>query len=324
MGSPGKHAMLKIMQLGMNSSDMVGSLRIFSEVFGFVNAGGQALWGPPIRVQSLQDGDRAMLWWLLGRERGVQLELFHHSSPKQRPLRPDWRPSDLGWVRFGVAVSDFDAALRALGSNGIAPLAEPVMRDGLRRVSFREPYVGCVVEILEDGPAARWSVAGDERLPALVYATSSVSDVVSARSHYEQVLGMTVAEIDLLHQPGDEACWGIDGAVRRGFLAHLGGVWLEIVEYQSPRGRPKPVDYRTSDQGIVNVGLRAETAGEAIATFDRLAASGLLSPHRVEGDGLVSGYITDFEREIEIVALPDRFDAMLGFEPSDPFIAAMT
>ena len=316
--------MLKIMQIGMNSSDMAGSLRIFSEVFGFVNAGGQALWGPPIRVQSLQESDRAIIWWLLGRERGVQLELFHHSSPRQRPLRSDWRPNDLGWVRFGAAVPDFDAALGALASNGITPLAKPVVRDGLRRVSFREPFIGCIIEILEDGLAAPWKAVGDERLPALVYATSSVSNIASARAHYEQVLGMTVEDIDRLHQPEDEACWGLDGASRQGFLAHLGGVRLEIVEYQSPRGRPKPADYRTSDQGIVNVGLRAETPDEAIETFDRLAASGLVPPHRGDGDGLVSGYITDFEREIEIVALPASLDAMIGFEPADPFIAGLS
>lgn len=316
--------MLKIMQIGMNSSDMAGSLRILSEVFGFINAGGQALWGPPIRVQSLQDSDRAIMWWLLGRERGVQLELFYHSSPRQCPLRSDWRPNDLGWVRFGAAVPDFDAALRALASNNITPLAKPVVRDGLRRASFRELFIGCVVEILEDGPTAPWKTVGDERLPALVYATSSVSDLASARVHYEQVLGMTVEDIDRLHQPEDEACWGLDGASRQGFLAHLGGVRLEIVEYQSPRGRPKPEDYRTSDQGIVNVGLRAETPDEAIETFDRLAASGLVSPHRSDGDGIVSGYITDFEREIEIVALPAKLDAMIGFGPADPFIAGLS
>jgi catechol 2,3-dioxygenase-like lactoylglutathione lyase family enzyme len=315
--------MLKIVQIGMNSSDMAGSLRLFSEVFGFINAGGQALWGPPIRVQALQDGDRAIIWWLLGRERGVQLELFHHSRPQQRPLRPDWRPNDLGWVRFGAAVADFDAALRALESNGIAPLAAPVTRDGLRRVSFREPYIGCIVEIFEDGPAVFWTVAGDARLPALIYATSSVSDIASARRHYEQVLGMRIEPIDRLHQPGDEACWGLGGAERQGFLAHLGGVRLEIVDYRSPRGRPKPGDYRTSDQGIVNVGLRAGTCAEAVATFDRLAAAGLVSPHRSDGGGLVSGYITDFEREIEIVALPDALNAVIGFEPKDPFIVAM-
>jgi hypothetical protein len=313
--------MLKLMQIGLNTSDMAGTLRLLSEVCGFANAGGQILWGPAIRVQGLQPSDRALMWWLLGRREGMQLELFHHTSPPQRPLRADWRPNDLGWVRFGVAVADFDTALAALASNGITPLADPVVRYGLRRVSFREPYIGCVIELLEDGPETFWTTGGDTRLPVIVYATSSVSDIVSARHHYEQVLGMTIEDIDRLHGAGDEACWGLGGAERDGFLAHLGDVRLEIVAYRTPLGRPKPADYRTSDQGIVNVGLRADTPEEARRAFDRLAKAGLVSPYRADGGGMVSGYITAFEREIEIVALPREFDPIIGFTPSDPFLA---
>jgi catechol 2,3-dioxygenase-like lactoylglutathione lyase family enzyme len=315
--------MLSVAQIGMNTADMAGSLRLFSEVLGFVNAGGQVLWGPAIRVQALPDDSRAVMWWLLGREAGMQLELFQHTRPAQRPLRPDWRPCDLGWVRFGAAVPDFDAALAALSANGITLLAAPVTRDGLRRASFREPHIGCIVEILEDGPAAPWSLAGDERLPTIVYAASSVSDLASARHHYETLLGLTIEPIERLHRREDEACWGLGGATREGFLAHNGGVRLEIVAYRDPAGRSRPADYRTSDQGIVNVALSAGTPEEASMTFDRLAAHGLVSPHLGKGEGLVTGYITDPEREIEIVCLPPEVRRVIGFEPTTPFIAAM-
>jgi len=306
--------MLNVAQIGMNTADMAGSLRLLSEVFGFVNAGGQALWGPPIRVQGLPDESRAVMWWLLGRDPGMQIELFQHSRPAQRPLRADWRPCDLGWVRFGVAVADFDRALAALAANGIAPLAPPVARGGLRRLSFREPYVGCIVEMIEDGGSG---------LLAVLYATSSVSDIVSARRYYETVLGLTIEPIETLHASEDEACWGLPGAKREGFVAHCGGVRLEIVAYRDPVGRPKPADYRTSDQGIVNVALGADTPAEAEALFDRLAAAGLASPHIARGEGMVSGYITAFEREIEIVCLPPAMRRVIGFEPVTPFIAAM-
>ena len=36
---------LKVIQVGMNTSDMVGSLRLFHEAFGFVNAGSAGMWG---------------------------------------------------------------------------------------------------------------------------------------------------------------------------------------------------------------------------------------------------------------------------------------
>jgi len=306
--------MLKIAQIGMNTADMAGSLRLLSEVFGFVNAGGQVLWGPMIQVQALPEDSRAVMWWLLGSDPGMQLELFHHSRPAQRPLRADWRPSDLGWVRYGVAVADFDRALAALAANGIAPLAPPVVRDGHRRVCFREPHVGCVIEMME---------GATEGLPSVVYATSSVSDIASARTHYETVLGLTIEPLDTLHKPEDEACWGLSGATREGFVAHCGGVKLEIVAYRDPPGRPKPADCRTSDQGIVNVAIGTDTPAEAEALFDRLAAAGFVSPHIARGEGMVSGYITDFEREIEIVCLPPEVRRLIGFEPVTPFIAAM-
>lgn len=315
--------MLSVAQIGMNTADMAGSLRLLSDVFGFANAGAQGLWGPAVRVQALPDDARAVIWWLLGREGGMQLELFQHTRPAQRPLRPDWRPCDLGWVRFGATVADFDAALAAIAADGIAPLAPPVTRDGLRRASFREPYIGCVVEILEDGPGAPWPVPGDGHLPAIVYATSSVSDIASARHHYETLLGMTIEAIERLHIPEDETCWGLAGATRDGFVAHLGGVRLEIVAYRDPIGRPKPADYRTSDQGIVNVALSADTPEEASALFDRLARNGLISPHLGKAEGQVTGYITDFERELEIVCLPAEVRRLIGFEPATPFIAAM-
>jgi hypothetical protein len=306
--------MLSIAQIGMNTADMAGSLRLLSEVFGFVNAGGQALWGPAIRVQGLPDDSRAVMWWLLGRDPGMQLELFQHSRPAQRPLHADWRPCDLGWVRYGVAVADFDRALAALAANGIAPIAPPVVRDERRRLSFRDPYVGCIIEMLEDGA---------DGLPSVRYATSSVSDIASARHHYETALGLTIEPIETLHLPEDEACWGLPGAIREAFVAHCGGVRLEIVAYRDPLGRAKTADYRTSDQGIVNVALSTDTPAEAETLFDRLTAAGLASPHIARGAGLVSGYITAFEREIEIVCLPSAVRRVIGFEPVTPFIAAM-
>jgi len=85
-------------------------------VLGFSSAGGRPRWGAhAARLQELPTGDDTyvMLWWLVGRQRfGGQIELFHHTSPAQRPRRPDWQPSDLGWSRFGVVVPDFDRHLR--------------------------------------------------------------------------------------------------------------------------------------------------------------------------------------------------------------------
>jgi catechol 2,3-dioxygenase-like lactoylglutathione lyase family enzyme len=311
---------MKVMQIGMNTSDMAGSLRIASEVLGFRNAGGQGLWGPPIRIQSLPDESRAIMWWLLGRSNTMQLELFHHTNPVQRALRPDWRPNDLGWVRYGVAVPDFAASLSALAANGVGLIAPPQLRDGLRRAAFREPYVGMIIEIIEEGDALPWRVQGDRSLPFLVYATSSVSDLAGAERYYRDGMGMQIEPLETLHLPDDEALWGLQGMERRGFVAHLGDMRLEVVEYLTDRGRSKPSDYRVSDQGIVNVGFRGESVAEVDAAFARLAGMGHVPAHTGNSEGIRSGYITDYEREIEIIAVPDEIAAIIGFTPAAPFL----
>jgi hypothetical protein len=312
---------MRVIQLGMNTSDLPATLRLFSEAFGFTNAGGQALWGLSLRVQGLDERGRALIWWMVGREPGFQFEFFHHTRPAQRPLRADWRPNDLGCVRFGVAVADFDATLRGLHDNGIAPLAQPVTIDGLRRVSFREPYIGAVIEIMEDGPALPWrpDAAGNE--PFLVYAATSVADLQAAEHHYRDTLEMVIEPIERLHAPEHEAAWGLAGARRRGFLAHRGGVRIEVVEYLEPRGRPKADDYRTSDQGIVNFALGSRSTAEAEEVLGRLRDAGHVPGYTLRADNIVSAYITDFGYEVEVVALPSELDTILGFRPSTPFLA---
>ena len=50
---------------------------------------------------------------------------------------------------------------------------------------------------------------------ALVYATSSVSDLSAARHYYEQVIGLDIGPLEQLHGPEHEAMWGLAGAAHR-------------------------------------------------------------------------------------------------------------
>jgi catechol 2,3-dioxygenase-like lactoylglutathione lyase family enzyme len=314
---------LRAFQIGMNTSDLAGTLRLYSEAFGFANGGGSALWGELIRIQGLAPGSRALMWWLLGRQKLFQLEIFQHTAPAQRPLRADWRPCDHGWVRFGIAVKDFDRCLAALESNGVKPLTAPMTTNGLRRVAFRDPYVGAMVEVMEDGQGLTgyevdWP-SGDA--PAVVYAASSVSDLDAARVHYRDTLGFEIEPIELLHAPAHEALWGLTGAQRDGFLVRVGDLRLEIVQYRDPVGRPRPADYRCSDQGIVNTAVATRDVAVVAAAFERLAATGLEPPYKVTGPGTLAGYIIAPEREMEYVAMPEEMDAVIGLVPTLPLLA---
>ncbi len=312
---------LKLIQIGMNTADLPGTLELFTEAFGFKNAGSQVILGSLIQIQGLDTSAHALMWWLVGAQPRLQLEFFHHTKPAQRPLRADWTPADHGWTRFGIAVERFDRALEEMAKRGIAPIAGVTTVQGLRRSAYRDPAVGAIVEVMEDGDSLR-ALGGRKASPALVYASSSVSDLEAARAYYTEVLQLPLAQGAELHPAGADALWGLKDARSESFLVDAGGVLLEIVQYSSPRGRPRAADYRTSDQGVVNVALGALDKPPIEAAFKRLAAAGHKPPYLVDVGDLLAGYIIDAEREVELAVIPESLEVALGFAPISPFLGA--
>jgi hypothetical protein len=303
---------VSIVQIGLNTLNLSGSLRLFSEVFGFSNAGGNVLWGDTIAVQGLTPRDHAVIWWLVGAAPFFQLELFNHGNPRARPQRADWRPCDHGWVRFGLAVRDLDRVATAL-----ARLRIPVLGKsggmGLRRLAFRDPHIGCIIEAQESNQAD---------CPTLTYATSSVADIGKARYFWGEVVGVSLEPLENLHHPSDEGLWGLAGAQREGFLARFGNRVLEIVEYCDPQGRPRATDHVIADQGIMNLALASRGHRVISELIGRVRAAGH-APTRLldNGSDLVGTYFTDAGCELEIFASPVANDAYLGFTKGAPFLA---
>jgi len=302
---------IHVVQIGMNTSDLAGSLRFYREIFGFSNAGGNALWGDIMRIQGLDPDSRSLIWWMVGPAPFFQLEFFHHTKPIQRPLPADWRPCDHGWVRFGLAVSRLDEIERGLERWGITPLTASGADPGMRRLAFRDPFVGVVVEVSESrsGPC-----------PRATYATSSVGDIEAARRFYGQIIGAELEPLDRLHCADDEALWGLPRAKRDGFVARFGDMALEVVEYSSPRGRPRH-DPLISDQGIMNIALGSRDRGSIQALLGRIRAAGHRPTFVFEGPETIGTYIVEAGCEFEILATPERFDAAVGFVPAAPFLA---
>jgi hypothetical protein len=312
---------LSIVQLAFNSLDLPGTLRLYSELFGFANAGCRAIWGPSMRIQGLAPESRAIMWWLVGRDAFFQLEIFQHTNPRQRPQRDDWRPCDHGWVRFGVAVSDFDRTRQVLKRWGIAELGPSSVVQGLKRVAFRDPFIGVVVEILEDGPGLPGGVRprGHDFDPSVVYITSSVFDLSSARLFYEETLGLTIEPLTALHEIGHEDEWGLTGAKRDGFLVRLGQRYLEIVRYEEPLGRPRRADHLISDQGILNVGIGCREPKTMLGIIEHVRRNGLHVTDTLGGDAGLASYVLDPDREVELLAIPEATEPFAGFRPGAAF-----
>ena len=173
----------QICQVAMCTSDIPGSVRFYTEAFGFASAGGRPLWGRRLgQIQRLPTGDRSTctVWWLVGRQDFVQLELFTHTAPPQRPIEPDRTSAD---PRYGILVPDFGATIDRLARLGVVPASSPESEDGPRRACVREPGADVVVEIIEAGStfAGRAIDKHFDLSPAIGYVALSVASLDQAR-----------------------------------------------------------------------------------------------------------------------------------------------
>ena len=298
-------------QVALNTADIAATLRLYSELFGFDNGGGGVAWGDIARVQGLEPDAYWMRWWMVGAQPFFQLELFHHGRPKQRPLPQDWRPCDHGWVRFGIAVDDFDRVAAGLQRRSI-PVLGAAGSPGKRHLAFRDPHVGVILEIMEGAATS---------CPALIYATSSVPDIARARHLYQEVLGAEIQPLELLHKPEDECLWGLANAHREGFLVRLGDRFLEILSYKDPAGRPQPADHCIVDQGIMNVGLGSRNVPTIRALMARVQAAGLKITIPVVFGEVAGTYVIEPDFSIELVGIPAHLDKSYGFVPIGRFVA---
>ena len=308
----------KIAQLALCTSDLPQTVRLYTEVFGFAGAGGLMIWGEWLaHIQGLGDDAASSLWWLVGRQELLQIELFTHTLPRQRPLSADWGPSDLGWTRWGLAVPDFEPALARLKAFGISTITEPVVYAGLRRVCFRDPGTAVIVEVMEDGAALPGGTRPRyyELAPAVVYATLSVPDLDRARTFFIDTVGLTDDDA-VLHTPDLEALWGLPGASRETFVARGGDIYLEVVRYDDPVGRPRPADHRLSDQGFMNIAVGSRRRSESLAILDKLAAAGYEINAELPGPTAGGTYLTDADgNSLEVICAPREFDSAFGFAP---------
>ena len=302
---------MHIVQIGLNTCDLAGSLRLYREVFGFSNAGGNVLWGEVMRIQGLDPQSRSLIWWMVGAAPFFQLEFFHHTNPQQRPLPADWRPSDLGWVRFGVEVPSFESVVSGLARSNITSLAAVHGTAGSRRLAFRDPFVGVIVEVMENPGCAG---------PVVSYVTSSVADLAAARRFYGEVVGADLEPLENLHLPAAESLWGLGRAIRDGFLARIGERCIEVLAYREPLGRSQP-DRRICDQGIMNVALASRDVPAIRALLDRVRADGHQPTMVLEGPEFLGTYIVDPGFELELFASPESRDHLVGFRPAGPFVA---
>ena len=184
-----------------------------------------------------------------------QIELFQFSKPTARSLPEDWRPCDIGYSTIGIHVADFDATLSRLDRRRVRLLSDPIGEPGSRRVCVRDPD-GVLLEVMEDDPRSGEPTVPPARGPG----GDPVRHPVGARpggssTHLGGGAGPDRAPGVRLHGPEHEGLWGLPGATRQSFVLRAGDMFIEVVHYLDPVGRPWPDGYRISDHGLLNIAL---------------------------------------------------------------------
>ncbi|WP_155059622.1 VOC family protein [Streptomyces blattellae] len=301
----------QISQIALCANDLPAAKSFYMDVFRFEDARSELACGQGVaEVQELGSYASLFINWLTGRQKFAQIEMFQHVAPPQRPLPDDWQVSDIGWGRFGILVTDFDACLSRLAAHGVRTLTDPVELGGQRRFSFRDPYAGIVVEVLEDsaGPADD----AKSSLPALANVALSVKDLEGARKFWIDDLGLP-EDRDFVIDMDRERLWGFEDADVDGFSVKLNDIRVEIMAYRRPAGRVLD-DRLLSDQGIMNIGLGFRDRETLVDFVQRLEKRGYQIPAPIGAEPIFATYMRGHEHvSVEMFSCPEDFEERIGF-----------
>lgn len=321
---------MPLCQIAMSVSDVQRSQRWYRDIFGYQEAGGTYMFIPLLGSADVQGipGATSVCWWLMDRQGFFQLELFEFSRPPSKPLPPDWRPCDIGYTTIGIHVADFDGTLERLARRRVPLLSAPIGEREFRRVCVRDPD-GVLLEIMEDDPRTTDLRSRPYDVPvATRFVTLSVPDLAEARRTWIEVLGLPEERGVVLHTFEHERLWGLEGASRDSFLLRAGDMFIEVVRYSDPVGKPWPPGYRISDLGLLNIAFGLRSLGDQEQLVRRCIDAGI-RPNTTKGTIVkklwYASYVNDpmgFSIELLYHGRPGRKQAFnpfnlleLGFVP---------
>jgi catechol 2,3-dioxygenase-like lactoylglutathione lyase family enzyme len=306
-----------IVQVALSTMDGERSRDWYQQGLGFLPAGSLAPTADMSATQGVAGARVRKLLWLVDSQDFVQLEIFEYSSPPVRPLRADRQPSDIGYARVGVWVADFDSALARLarlGARPVRPLAGP---SGARRACVFDPD-GIMVELMEDfvpAPRSRPLVRPGAGV-ALRAVTASVPDLDVSLRFFRDAIGMTEIPEVVLHTGAQESAAGRRRIPRRRALLAAGQLWLELAQYDAAGGRPRPADYRITDQGILNIAVASRTLDGYRGLRDRVTDAGYQVHAEVARQHLRIQYALDHAGfSVELGYFDAARDPVAGFQP---------
>jgi catechol 2,3-dioxygenase-like lactoylglutathione lyase family enzyme len=107
--------------------------------------------------------------------------------------------------------------------------------------------------------------AGTPAVSAVDSIGIPVSDIERSRAFYTEVLGFTpVADREVFGAPY-EKLYGVFGVRLRAARLRLGDEYVELLQFETPRGRPLPVDSHSNDRWFQHVAIIVSDMSQAYA-----------------------------------------------------------
>jgi catechol 2,3-dioxygenase-like lactoylglutathione lyase family enzyme/uncharacterized protein YndB with AHSA1/START domain len=312
-----------VCQVAFSAHDAAGLRQWYADAFGLLRSSKIIFFPPSTTTVQGIPGAWEKCYWLVDQQDYFQLEFFQFWRPRSRLKPRDWRSCDIGYNLLGIAVNDFDRAVRNVCAfSGIeAPAISGEAGD--RRACVADPE-GNLVEIRERDPLRDLDPGTADVLrpevPAVVRSMRvSVPSLAQARETYVEALGLEPVEDYALHSPRDEEMWGLAGAEVDSLLLRAGNFLVELVEYRSPQPAPRPEGYRICDQGFMNIALGYRDRHDYDRAFALATDRGMAPNGDVTDIGVFRVmYVNDPAGfSVEMLYARRPFWSLSGFNPSD-------
>ena len=290
----------------------------YESVLGFTRSGGLRVEGGPDEADFLGVGEdpRLEMGWLVDQNDAFQVELYEFEQPRSRPKPEAWSPRDIGYSLASAWVADFDGAVgRAQTADGV--FAGPAGEDGERRAMVVDPN-GNLIELLERDVLPEALVSPSRPGIAFRGVRASVSDLSRSVAFFADGFGLQATDDPhVLHGSEHEALWGLAGERPTLITFRAGDLFLELAQYDDPRGAPWPSGHQSTDAGIMNVALT--TADQAVyeRLTEEMGARGYHVRTATMSDQVSLAYIEDdqgFSVEL-LFMMPSAYEEF-GFWPA--------
>jgi len=270
-----------ISQVALVVSDQQRSTEFYAEVFGMEHIFGTAEFrGPDVdQVHGMENAASSTQWLIDDREM-FQLEIFQFENPQSRPLRADHDLTDEGYNRVIIAVKSLKNTSRDAinaGATLVAPLVAPPCGGDPDQSSpnpshalLRDPD-GILLELIEDP-----SLVPAERKARIIGLGMTSRDLATTVEDMRDGFGFTPCDDVFQHQDlFQHKDWQQDGRLEALQTLRMQGMYLVVSQYRD--SRPRRLDHRLGDIGIMNFALGFASAKDFDACFSKTRQMGMRS-----------------------------------------------